>query len=425
MSKRRAQRTYDHRLVRRVHETGDASIATRLGVPRSTAAGGVRRAPAAVVSAAAANDAAIVELQVRIARLETRLRRLTAFLRVLLALLRIVKPDLRYLRVPRTEDKARLLRAIERSREALGLRRVLGIVGLSPSRLAAWRWAALACELEDASSCPRSSPQRLTQYETSAVHAMVTAPKYRHVPTGRLAVLAQRLGRVVASPTTWQRLVRERGWRRPRLRVHPAGPREGVRASRPDAIWHADVTVIRLLDGSRAHVQAVIDNFSRKILAWRAAERFEPGATAALLVEAARRRDRGGEEVPILLADAGVENRNRDVEALIDGGLLHRVLARTEIDFSNSMIEAFWRVLKHQWLYLNRLDSVASVDRLVRFYVQEHNARIPHAALDGRTPDEAYFGTGAHVPATLAVAKIEARRRRLEVNRAARCGVCC
>ena len=36
---KRTRRTYDHRLVRLVQDTGDASIATCLGVPRSTVAG--------------------------------------------------------------------------------------------------------------------------------------------------------------------------------------------------------------------------------------------------------------------------------------------------------------------------------------------------------------------------------------------------
>jgi putative transposase len=38
---------------------------------------------------------------------------------------------------------------------------------------------------------------------------MVTSPDYRHVPTGTLAILAQRLGKVWASPSTWYRLVRQ------------------------------------------------------------------------------------------------------------------------------------------------------------------------------------------------------------------------
>jgi putative transposase len=90
---------------------------------------------------------------------------------------------------------------------------------------------------------------------------MVTSPEYRHVPTGTLAVLAQRLSTVSASPSTWYRLVRKYGWRRPRLRVHPAKPKVGLRTTGSDEMWHIDTTVIRLLDGTRAYLHAVIDNF--------------------------------------------------------------------------------------------------------------------------------------------------------------------
>lgn len=422
MGTRGQQRVYDHRLVRLVRQSGDATLATRLGVPRSTATGWVRRAAAPVVTTPTL-DATQLELLVRIARLEQRVRRLTALLRIVFALLHVLRPDLTRLRIPRARDKARLLRAIERSRSVLGLRRVLRIVRLSPSRRAAWQRAAKVCELEDATSCPRSSPQRLTAGEVAAVRAIVTAPEFRHVPTGRLAVLAQRTGRVIASPATWHRLVRERGWRRPRLRVHPAAPREGIRAARPDEVWHVDTTLVRLLDGTPAYVHAVLDNYSRRVLSWRVCERFDPSVTAVLLVEAGRRLDVANGP-PMLLADAGVENRNADVDDLVAAGRLRRVLARTEISFSNSLIESWWRSLKHQWLFLHQLDSAATVRKLVAFYVEEHNARIPHAAFDGQTPDEMYLGTGGHVPGELVAARAEARRRRLEIHRAARCGVC-
>ena len=72
-----------------------------------------------------------------------------------------------------------------------------------------------------------------------------------------------------ASPSTWYHLVRQYGWRRPRVRVHPAKPKVGLRTTGPDEMWHIDTTVIRLLDGTRAYLHAVIDNFSRRILAWR------------------------------------------------------------------------------------------------------------------------------------------------------------
>lgn len=418
----RLQRTYDHRLVRLVQETGDITVATGVGVPRSTAAGWRRRAQRVVTSTPTC-EATEQDLRNRLARVEGRLRRCTALLRVLLAVVRIVQPDLTRLRVPLGSDKTRLLRAVDRSRGVVRLPRLLRLVGLSPSRLAAWRRAAQSCDLEDRSSCPRSSPHELTSAEVAAIRDLVTSPEYRHVPTGRLAVLAQRLGRVFASATTWYRLVRERGWRRPRLRVHPDGPKVGIRATRPNEIWHIDTTVIRLLDGARAYLHAVIDNFSRRILAWKVLDRLDPGSVVEVLVAAGHQLEERA-TAPRLLADAGVENKNGSIDELIASGLFRRVIARAEVLFSNSMIEAWWRVLKHNWLFLHPLDSVAKVRQLVEFYVHEHNTRVPHAAFRGQTPDEVYFGTGEAVPEALAEARRSARAARLASNRARECGVC-
>lgn len=54
-----------------------------------------------------------------------------------------------------------------------------------------------------------------------------------------------------------------------------------------------------------------------------------------------------GNDKPMLLTDGGVENVNGAVDELVESGLLKRVLAQTEIAFSNSLIESWWRVLKH------------------------------------------------------------------------------
>jgi len=131
-----------------------------------------------------------------------------------------------------------------------------------------------------------------------------------------------------------------------------------------------------------------------------------------------------GRDKPWLLVDGGVENFNAAVDELITSGLLSRVLAQTEIAFSNSLIESWWRVLKHRWLYLNTLDSAQTVEKLVAFYVQEHNAHLPHAAFKGQTPDEMYFGTGGNVPAELEAARQRARQERVEANRKRTCSAC-
>ncbi len=115
-------------------------------------------------------------------------------------------------------------------------------------------------------------PSRLTADEVLTIKAMLESPEYRYIPTGRLALLAQRLGKVFAAPATWYRLVRDHGWRRPRTRVHPATPKIGLRATKANEYWHIDTTLLKLLDGTKVYLHAVIDNFSHKILAWRVAE---------------------------------------------------------------------------------------------------------------------------------------------------------
>jgi hypothetical protein len=107
-------------------------------------------------------------------------------------------------------------------------------------------------------------------------------------------------------------------------------------------MWHIDTTVIRLLDGTRVYLHAVIDNFSRRMLAWRVADTFAPVKAVAVLVEAGRNATPSA-TTPVVLADAGVENVNAQVNELITAGVLRRVLAFTELKFSNSMIEAWWR----------------------------------------------------------------------------------
>jgi putative transposase len=233
---------------------------------------------------------------------------------------------------------------VDRTREYLPLQAVLRFLRVSPSRFHAWRRRQRACALDHQSSCPRTSPSRLTPTKIRAIEDMVTSPDYRHVPTGTLAVLAQRLGKVWASPSTWYRLVRRNGWRRPRLRVHPAKPKTGLRTTRVNEMWHIDTTVIRLLDGTRAYLHAVIDNFSRRILAWRVTDTFAPVNNVTVLLDASRAAA-ASDITPVVLADAGVENVNAQVDALIETGLLRRLLAFTELKFCNSMIEAWWRSL--------------------------------------------------------------------------------
>ena len=355
----RIQRRYDHRLRELVRSTGDIRHALQRGVPRSTAHGWLKSTRAQIVTVDV-GEVDILRLQQEVLALRNRVVRLVALMRLLFALLKATGFSLAGTRISEGAGKHHLIRAIERSRSVLPQRVVLNFLRLSASRYHAWK-REQECGLEDRPTCPRFSPHQLTPAEVDRIRDMVTSEEYRHVPTGTLALLAQRLGKVFASASTWYRLIRLYKWRRPRTRVHPAKPKVGIRAVRPNEIWHVDTTLIRLLDGTRAYLNAVVDNFSRRILAWRVSAKFDPSSTAELLLCASKQLA-GGK--PTLLVDGGVENFNTAVDELVNSGLLKRLLARIEITFSNSLIESWWRVLKHQWLYLNTLDTVGTVEKL-------------------------------------------------------------
>jgi hypothetical protein len=88
------------------------------------------------------------------------------------------------------------------------------------------------------------------------------------------------------------------------------------------------------------------------------------------------------------------------------------------------MIEAFWRTLKHQWLYLHTLDSVRTLTPLVAFYVAQHNSVLPHSAFRRETPDEMYSATGGDTAGRLQAQRAIARQARLDANRAVSCPEC-
>jgi hypothetical protein len=79
---------------------------------------------------------------------------------------------------------------------------------------------------------------------------------------------------------------------------------------------------------------------------------------------------------------------------------------------------------KHQSSFLHQLDNLATVKRLVAFYVTEHNETLPHSAFDGQTRDEVYFGRGGQVPDDLAARRRIAREQSRASNRSTACSGC-
>ena len=112
----RPQQRYDHRLRDLVQRTGVLTIATKRGVPRSTARGWLGAAPTVVVGLEVANLTE-QELRQEILTLRRRVARLAALLRLALALLQASGFSLSGERLPDGQAKLRILPAVERARE--------------------------------------------------------------------------------------------------------------------------------------------------------------------------------------------------------------------------------------------------------------------------------------------------------------------
>jgi transposase InsO family protein len=247
-------------------------------------------------------------------------------------------------------------------------------------------------------------------------------PSLFHMPLGTLATWAALAGHVAASASSWYRLARERGWRALHRRRHPKAPTVGVRAVAPNELWHVDISVIVLVDRTRLYLQAVVDNFSRYVLAWQLSTHYDGSATRSLLQQAAGVL-RHSLPPPAVVVDGGCENGGDAREWCAEHDI-KQLLAMVDIRHSNSLIEALWRSLKRNWIFLERLTGFEQVQRRIDFWMDQHNRVMPHSAFDGQTPQQMYFGTGQHVPAELERIRQLARATRLALNRARTCGAC-
>lgn len=184
----RTQRRYDHRLRDLVHSTGDITVATRQGVPASTARGWLMKSNAEVVSLEVL-DLDTIRLQQEVTRLRRQIEGLTHLLRLAIVVLQVSGFSFARVRLVEGSDKKRLIRAIQKTRSHVALRTVLRAIGLSRARYHDWNNDE-RCGLDDRSSCPKTLPHQLTPDEVNTIRDMVTSQDYRHVPTTCLARLA-------------------------------------------------------------------------------------------------------------------------------------------------------------------------------------------------------------------------------------------
>jgi transposase InsO family protein len=419
----RVYRNYDHRLKRAIWKAGDPDLFPDLDIPPSTAKGWIRKGVPFVVTADEfdqQSDVLVIENQ----RLRNELAWIKATQELQSFTFKLFGLQIQYRRLPLADSKEMLLAAISGAARTIGLAIALQAIGLSAARFRAWTKRQRGCELTDQAYCPRSTPTKLTAGERRTLRQYATDPKLAHLSTSALSLLAKRKDDLFASATTWCRIVREKKLRPLQRRVCPAKPKIGVRAKLPGEILHVDLTILRLLDGSRVFIQAVIDNASRYVVAHCVSQYYGGLHTRDLLV-AALGKAKQLAIVPNVYCDSGSENLNRDVDTLIESKVMTRTIAQIEVAQSNSMIEAFFRRLKHAWLFVHPLPNLSAVTQLTEQCIHDHNELIPHSALAGATPAEVFHGRWSEDDRE----KLEdrgraARNARIQENRDAGCQRC-
>ena len=166
-----------------------------------------------------------------------------------------------------------------------------------------------------------------------------------------------------------------------------------VKVERPNQVWAMDISYIPMAKGF-VYLAAVIDWFTRRVLAWRVSITME----TAFCVEALEEALEEYQNPDIFNTDQGSQFTstaftgvlaNRNIAISMDGRGAWR---------DNVFVERLWRSVKYEEVYLKAYASVAEARASLGRYFTFYNTRRPHQGLDGRTPDQAYF-TPLQLPA--------------------------
>ncbi|MBG6117695.1 putative transposase [Sphingobium sp. AEW010] len=155
---------------------------------------------------------------------------------------------------------------------------------------------------------------------------------------------------------------------------------------RPNQVWATDISYIPMARGF-VYLVAIVDWFSRKVLAWRVSITMEADFCVEALEEALARYGKP-------------EIFNTDQDSQFTSHAFTSVLHREEIAISmdgrgawrdNVVVERLWRSVKYEEVYLRAYAAVREARISIGRYLNFYNARRPHSSLGARTPDQAYF----------------------------------
>jgi len=175
----------------------------------------------------------------------------------------------------------------------------------------------------------------------------------------------------------------------PQNKIYPYLLR-GLEISRPNQVWSTDITYIRLAHGFM-YLVAVIDWYSRKVLAWQVSNTLDVSFCLDCLTEALNKY--GAPE--IFNTDQGSQFTSANWIKLLQEHACKISMDGRGRALDNIFVERLWRNVKYEDIYPKNYTTVADLLLgLAKYFVFYNNERF-HQSLGYKTPDEVYqSGTG-------------------------------
>jgi len=177
----------------------------------------------------------------------------------------------------------------------------------------------------------------------------------------------------------------------PDHRIYPYLLR-GVAIVAPDQVWSTDITYIRM-QGGFLYLTAVIDWFSRYVLAWRLSNTLDN----LFCIEALESALAGGRPA-IFNSDQGTQFTSLDfIRVLEDAGVQISMDGRGRA-LDNVFVERLWRSVKYEEVYLRDYRTPREARLGLGSYFEFYNSERLHQSLGYRPPAAVYLSAERQRP---------------------------
>ncbi len=151
----------------------------------------------------------------------------------------------------------------------------------------------------------------------------------------------------------------------------------GLSITRSNHVWALDITYIPMARGF-VYLVAVMDWFSRKVLAWRLSITMDTEFCVAAMQEAIARYG-----IPeIFNTDQGSQFTSNEFTGLLKAHGIRISMDGHGCWLDNVFIERLWRAMKYEEVYLKAYESVSVARERFGRYLEFYNTRRPHSSLD-------------------------------------------